>query len=124
VYDHNIVESIDEKGNVYLTLVTDGPFLFRTSKGKLLMIWSSFSINNDSIGIAESLSGKIAGPWKQQNEPLFSGDGGHEMIFTTFDGKIMLALHKPNHDPDERAGFYELSDDGETILMVKTDFHK
>ena len=108
----------DEKGNVYLTLVTDGPFLYRTSKGKLLMIWSSFSVNDYTVGIAESVSGKIAGPWKQQDKPLFSGDGGHGMIFRTFDGRLMLSLHKPNNDPDERASFYELTDNGESLSNI------
>jgi GH43 family beta-xylosidase len=107
----------DEKGNVYLTLVTDGPFFYRTSKGKLLMIWSSFGVDDYSVGIAESVSGKIAGPWKQQEKPLFTGDGGHGMIFRTFDGRLMLSLHKPNNDPDERAGFYELIDTGDSLIL-------
>jgi GH43 family beta-xylosidase len=107
----------DEKGKAYLTLVTDGPFLYRTSKGILLMIWSSFGDNDYSVGIAESVSGKIAGPWKQQGKSLFTGDGGHGMIFRTFDGKLMLSLHKPNKDPDERAGFYELTDKGDSLIL-------
>jgi len=109
----------DEKGKAYLTLVTDGPFLYRTFKGKLLMIWSSFGDKDYSVGIAESVSGKIAGPWKQQEKPLFTGDGGHGMIFTTFDGRIMLSLHKPNRDPDERAGFYELIDTGDSLILKR-----
>jgi hypothetical protein len=31
----------------------------------------------------------------------------------------MLSLHKPNNDPDERAGFYELTDDGTSISVKK-----
>jgi GH43 family beta-xylosidase len=109
----------DEKGNAYLTLVTDGPFLYRTSNGKLLMIWSSFSVNDYSVGIAESVTGKITGPWKQQERPLFTGDGGHRMIFRTFDGRLMLSLHKPNNDPDERAHFYELTDTGDSLILCR-----
>ena len=109
----------DANGNVCLTLVTDGPFLYRTSKGKLLMIWSSFGVDDYSVGIAESVSGKIAGPWKQQEKPLFTGDGGHGMIFRTFDGRLMLSLHKPNNDPDERAGFYELIDTGDSLILSR-----
>jgi GH43 family beta-xylosidase len=107
----------DAEGNICLTLVTDGPFLYRTSKGKLLMIWSSFGVNDYSVGIAESVSGKIAGPWKQQEIPLFTGDGGHGMIFRTFDGRLMLSLHRPNNDPDERARFYELTDTGDSLKL-------
>jgi GH43 family beta-xylosidase len=108
----------DERGNTCLTLVTDGPFLYRTSAGKLLMIWSSFGDEDYSVGIAESVSGKIAGPWKQQERPLFTGDGGHGMIFRSFDGRLMLSLHKPNNDPDERAHFYELTDTGDSLIRV------
>lgn len=110
----------DEKGIAYLTMVTDGPFLYRTSHGKLQMIWSSFGVNDYSVGIAESVSGKIAGPWKQHEKPLFSGDGGHGMIFRTFDGRLMLSLHKPNNDPDERAGFYELTDAGDSLVLKRS----
>jgi GH43 family beta-xylosidase len=109
----------DKKGKGYLTLVTDGPFLYRTSHGKLLMIWSSFGDYDYSVGIAESETGKITGPWKQQEKPLFSGDGGHGMIFRTFDGRIMLSLHKPNRDPDERACFYELTDTGDSLILKR-----
>ena len=83
------------------------------------MIWSSFGVNDYSVGIAESVSGKIAGPWKQQERPLFTGDGGHGMIFRTFDGRLMLSLHKPNNDPDERAGFYELKDTGDSLFLSR-----
>ena len=79
----------------------------------LVEFWS----NDYSVGIAESVSGKIAGPWKQQEKPLFTGDGGHGMIFRTFDGRLMLSLHKPNNDPDERAGFYELTDTGDSLIL-------
>jgi GH43 family beta-xylosidase len=113
------LKSKDEKGNVYLTLVTDGPFLYRTSKGNLLMIWSSFGQDGYTVGLAESTSGKIAGPWKQLEKPLFTGDGGHGMIFRPFDGRLILTLHKPNNDPDERAGFYELTDNEETLSIKK-----
>jgi len=40
------------------------------------------------------------------------------MIFRTFDGRLMLALHKPNNDPDERASFYELTDNGESLSNI------
>lgn len=42
--------------------VTDGPYLYRTKIGHLLMIWSSFGKNRYAIGIAKSESGNIYGP--------------------------------------------------------------
>ena len=97
--------------------VTDGCFLFRTKTGKLLMIWSSFGLEGYAIGIAESKTGTIFGPWQQQPETLFSRDGGHGMIFRTLDGKLCLVLHQPNSGQAERAHFFELEDTGETLKI-------
>ncbi len=98
--------------------VTDGCFLYRTNTGKLLMIWSSFMNNEYAIGIAESVTGKVTGPWKQQDKPLFTKNGGHGMIFKTFDGKLCITLHQPNYPGGaERAHIFELEDIGETLVL-------
>ena len=81
--------------------VTDGPWLYRSESGALRMIWSSFSQGGYAIGIAESASGQITGPWEQQKEPLLDF-GGHGMIFDDFDGNTYLCLHAPNTDRMER----------------------
>lgn len=94
----------DDK-NVY---VTDGPFLFRNQADELLMLWSSGSKNGYAIGIARSESGKVEGPWKQDEETLFPEDGGHGMLFRSFEGRLMLAMHTPNNQPEERAVFIEV----------------
>jgi beta-xylosidase len=97
--------------------VTDGPCLYRTKAGKLLMIWSSFTPTGYTTGIAISQSGKIHGPWTHQSDPLFHDDGGHGTIFRTFEGTLMLALHRPNRGPNERAHLFELEDTGATIRI-------
>ena len=97
--------------------ITDGCFLYRTKSGKLLMIWSSSSKEGYAIGIAESTTGKITGPWKQHPEPIFDRDGGHGMIFKTFEGKLCLVLHQPNSGGAERAHFFELEDTGNTLII-------
>ncbi len=102
------------------SFVTDGCFLYRTKTGKLLMIWSSFSKDGYAIGIAASTTGKIHGPWKQQPETLFSANGGHGMIFKTFDSKLHIVFHQPNGPGGaERARFFELEDTGETLIIKK-----
>ena len=98
--------------------VTDGPYLYKSKSGKLFMIWSSFSKTGYTTGVAVSDSGKLAGPWKQNAEPLYSADGGHGMIFKRFDGQLMLALHSPNK-LNERARLFEIEDTGETLRVVK-----
>jgi GH43 family beta-xylosidase len=99
--------------------VTDGPYLYRSKSGKLFMIWSSFSDHGYTTGVAVSDSGKLAGPWRQQAEPLFGDDGGHGMIFRAFAGQLMLALHQPNKSPDERIHLFELEDTGETLRILR-----
>ena len=84
------------------------------------MIWSSFSNTGYTTGVAVSDSGKLAGPWKQNAEPLYSADGGHGTIFKRFDGQLMLVLHSPNKQT-ERAKLFEIEDTGET-LRVKSSF--
>lgn len=104
------------------TYVTDGCFLYKTCTGKLLMVWSSFMNGEYAIGIAESTTGRVLGPWKQQEKPLFSKDGGHGMIFKTFDGHLCLVIHAPNSH-DERAHIFELEDVGDT-LVLKGEYFK
>ena len=99
------------------TYVTDGCFLYRTRTGKLLMIWSSFKNGDYAIGIAESATGKVIGPWRQQKEPLFEKDGGHGMIFKTFEGDLRLVLHSPNGGGLERAHLFEIEDCGDTLKL-------
>jgi beta-xylosidase len=98
--------------------VTDGCFMYKTKKGKLLMIWSSFGEKGYAVGIAESESGKIKGPWKQQDELLFQENGGHGMIFKSFDGRLLLSLHQPNSPGGkERLKLFEIEDVGDSLRL-------
>lgn len=90
--------------------VTDGPFLYRTEDGQLLMMWSSGSKNGYAIGIARSASGKIDGSWTHDKTMLFDSNGGHGMIFKSLDGKIYITLHSPNKTPNERPCFFEVEE--------------
>jgi arabinan endo-1,5-alpha-L-arabinosidase len=82
--------------------VTDGPWLHRLPGGELLMLWSSFSVDGYTIGLARSASGQLLGPWLQDTRPLLSKDGGHCMTFRDFDGNLRLSFHHPNRSPQER----------------------
>jgi beta-xylosidase len=98
--------------------VTDGPFLYKGKTGKLYMLWTSGGYTGYTQGIAISESGKLAGPWKQQEEPLYKEDGGHGMVFKTFEGKIMMVLHSPN-SMGSRPRIFEMEDTGETLKVLK-----
>ena len=82
--------------------ITDGPWLYTTKGGELLMIWSNFDEAGYAVGIAKSSNGKIDGKWQQLDYQLYSNrfansyDGGHGMIFSDAHGELYLSLHSPN----------------------------
>jgi hypothetical protein len=99
------------------SFVTDGPCLFRTRTGRLLMVWSSFIQGVYATGLAISESGGVLGPWRQQAKPVYTRDGGHATVFTTFEGQLRLVLHAPNRVPDERVHLFALEDLGDTVAL-------
>jgi len=96
--------------------VTDGPFLYRKVDGKLLMIWST-CFNGYLQCVAASDNGKISSKWSHL-PTLFDKDGGHGMIFTSLEGKLMLSLHRPNGQPDERPAFFEIKETENSLEIV------
>lgn len=81
--------------------VTDGPFLFKRN-GTLCCIWSSFSQKEYVEALACSDNGSISGNWSIGEKLLLDSDGGHGMLFDTFDGEQMFICHSPNNTPEER----------------------
>lgn len=90
--------------------VTDGPFPHRAANGELLLLWASFIDGTYALGVARSSSGRLTGPWTHDAEPLFSGDGGHAMLFRDWAGGLRLALHAPNRTPYERPFFLRVTE--------------
>ncbi len=109
-------EQLNSKGRK--GYVTDGPWLHYLASGELIMLWSSFSTGGYTVGITKSASGNILGPWEQLPEPLYAGDGGHCMVFRTFEGQLMLAYHRPNESPDERPFFVPLQETETSIEIA------
>lgn len=103
--------------------VTDGPWLFRTQTGKLGMLWSSWSAKAHemyAIGAAYSASGSVKGPWIQEDEAIFSENGGHGMMFRTFGGKLKLCMHYVDSN-DERPArkpiILSVNDSGDKLVV-------
>ncbi len=88
--------------------ITDGPWLYTTRSGELLMIWSNFDDAGYSVGIVRSSNGKIDGNWSHLDYQLFTKkvsmnyDGGHGMIFRDNDGQLYLSIHSPNSKDGNR----------------------
>ena len=99
------------------TFVTDGPFLYRTQTGVLLMLWSSIGQRGYTLGLARSLSAQINGPWVQLDTPLWEEDGGHGMVFRDFEGQLHMTIHQPNQSPFERPRLFKLQDCSDTLKI-------
>ncbi|MFT3780974.1 MAG: glycoside hydrolase family 43 protein [Nibricoccus sp.] len=114
----NVQRTPSAKPSVY---VTDGPELYRTKTGQLLMLWSSYEKNefgNDGYveTLARSKSGELNGPWEQLS-PLVRNDSGHGMLFRTFEGQLMLIVHQPFKKA--RGKIYEIEDLGDSLRIKK-----
>lgn len=99
-----------------LHYVTDGPQFIRTKDGKLLMLWSSYENDSYVQTIVRSKSGKLQGPWEQL-DPLVKADTGHGMLFKTFDGQLMMVVHRPFNNA--RGKLYEMKDAGDHLEVVR-----
>ncbi len=109
--------------------ITDGPFLYRTAKGRLIMLWSNFNSKDYCVCVAYSDNGKIDGTWRQQPGALYEQtknrpDGGHGMLFTAPDGTLTLSMHSPNVDSETdptTAVFVPVADIGNTLILKCED---
>lgn len=97
-------------------IVTDGPQLYRTKNKALVMLWSSWGKDGYIQTLARSASGDLFGPWEQL--PMWLDQGsGHGMVFTTFDGQLMLVVHRPFKNA--RGKLYEVRDTGSRYELIR-----
>lgn len=108
-------------GSVMPNMVTDGPFLFRTTDGTLGMIWSSWIRDVYTQGVAYSQSGTLDGPWIQEPQPITPPDYGHGMLFRTFDGRLLMAVHshkqEGTHHVIRRPHFFTAGNKGKRLTI-------
>lgn len=97
--------------------VTDGPFIHRNSEGGLLLLWSSLGETGYCQGSTWSESGSLAGPWIQNPTPILTSDGGHGMIFRSFDNRLYITYHSPNSTPLERFFYVEIEERGSKLFI-------
>ena len=98
------------------TFVTDGPFMYRTECGKLLMIWSSSTQRGYVQAVACSDNGEIDGNWYHE-KLLYEKDGGHGMIFEDYNGKKHLILHSPNDHLLERPVLFDVAEENGNLII-------
>lgn len=108
---------VDNPGGYDSHFVTDGPFMYRTRDGELLMIWSSF-INKQYAELLVRFEGGEIGDKFEHLSPIIDDDGGHGMIFD--DGKrLMFTFHSPNKKGFERPAFVEIIDNGDSVSVKR-----
>ncbi|MDR1734050.1 MAG: family 43 glycosylhydrolase [Oscillospiraceae bacterium] len=107
--------------------ISEGPFLYRSETGELLMLWSGYTNNGYVVAQSRSASGDILGPWVHKNWHLYERsyqieeDAGHGMLFTGTDGQLYLSVHYPNNWGDfgkERAVFVPVRDYGNAVAVI------
>ena len=106
------------EGDVYFT---DGPCVKKLPGGELIMTWSSWSERAYAVGVALSESGRVRGPWRQLESPLYPANGGHGMLFQEKDGSLWFTLHTPNDKYLERPAFYEVEGGCAADLKLRKD---
>lgn len=94
--------------------VSDGPFFYQSTSGKLLMLWSTGGYRQM---VSCSDSGKLAGPWSN-HKVIYEQDGGHGMVFKTFAGDLRLILHSPNtYGWNKRIRIFKVEDTGSSLKL-------
>jgi hypothetical protein len=102
-------------GDVYFI---DGPCMYRTDSGKLLMLWSSWGAKGYAVGIAYSANGEIDGEWHHLETPLYGENGGHGMLFQNEANEWIYALHFPNDLYKERPQFKKVREKSDLLVFV------
>ena len=109
-------------GSIQPNKVTDGPYVFRTAKGRLGMIWTSWIYDVYTQGVAYSKTGTLAGPWVQEAKPVTPPNFGHGMIFKTFEGKTIMSIHSHkdvNGQYHRVPHFFEIDLSGDKLVVGK-----
>ena len=109
-------------------VVTDGPWPYRSKTGQLMLLWSSWNADKSkayTTSLAFSDNGKLTGKWTHREKTLIAGDRGHGNIFTTFDGQLMMSLHRYFKQPHTRLQIFEIKDLGNDLEVIKQAYgHK
>ena len=100
--------------------VADGPELFRSMDGHLLMLWSSWKDDGHGKSIyvqsvARSDSGELSGPWTQL-DPIVEQHSGHGILFHSLDNGLKLIVHRPFKNA--RGKLYDVKDAGDHLEIM------
>ena len=94
---------------------SDAPFLQRLPSGKILLTWSPIPDNN--YVVFGAVADTIRGNWEHLDTPIFDQNGGHAMFFRDAENRLLMSIHAPEREGDERARFFPvtLTENGITL---------
>ena len=96
--------------------ITDGPFMYRTKKDELLMLWSTYIKGQYAECLVRFTDGEI-GTAFEHLEPIVDNDCGHGMVFSGKEDKLFLTYHTPNTKGSEHPHFVSVEDKGDCLLI-------
>ena len=99
--------------------VTDGPYMYRSQTGEQFMIWSSFIKGAYVELVVRFADGRLSTEFVHM-PPLYTKDGGHGMLFGTFDGRLYFTFHSPNASLSEHPCFVEVEDLGDRLAVKES----
>ena len=96
--------------------VTDGPFMYRSKTGELMMLWSTFIKGQYAECLVHFPDGELSMNYRHM-DPLIDDDGGHGMIFR-YQDQLYLTYHSPNTKGEEKPFFRKLEDCGDGLRLL------
>lgn len=109
---------IDWNGENIARYGSDAPFIVKLKSGELYLTWSPMPAENYIVAAAVSENGTIKGKWEHLKEPLFDKNGGHAMFFKDVNGNMKMCIHCPEHEPDERAKFFDIAEEKGKLKII------
>jgi len=117
--------------------VTDGPFIYKLSSGKLLMLWSSYyDAASKQYCMGYATANSIFGPWSHGKRLIyeesmlegytsvvgkdFSLQGGHGMIFKDKKGRMYMCIHCGAWDKLEHPFIFPIKEQYDTLVWDMT----
>jgi hypothetical protein len=86
------------------------------------MLWTSWIHDVYTQGVVYSEDGTLNGPWIHDKEPITPPNFGHGMLFHTFDGKLLMAIHSHRNINGKYIRFphlFEVDDSGDKLIVGK-----
>ncbi|MET3196475.1 glycoside hydrolase family 43 protein [Bacillus sp. OAE603] len=110
--------------------LTDAPFMYQAKNGELIMMWSSYSVENYgdaglggyTVALARARNGDITEEWQHDQQLLLDRNAGHSSLFRDFSGQLYICTHYPDTPHgSERPLFIKVSEVDNGIVIEENE---